>query len=383
MRILYLIRKEFKQMRRNILLPIIFVLLPLALTNIIPRVATQEIKGLKICIVDNDHSSLSRRLIQKIDASAYIDLSRMAQSEREAMQSLDDASSDMFLIIPEGYEKGVYSQDNEQLYIAANATNGMKGAMGQNYLHQIIVSYVQEIAEESGTLRPNRSASRQGNACLSTNLTTLQPQIRFAFNPHLDYKIYMMPAVFALLLTLIVGFLPALNIVGEKEKGTIEQVNVTPISKVEFIVSKLVPYWCVGMLMSILALGAGKGIFGILPEGSIPVLFLFLLIFCVLVSSFALIISNYSDNTRQASLTMFFFLVIFILMSGLLTPIRSMPVWAQWLSMLDPMRHIIEALRLIYVKGSTFTELLPQFYILIGFATFTSTWAILSYRKNS
>lgn len=323
------------------------------------------------------------RLIQKIDASAYIDLSRMAQSEREAMQSLDDASSDMFLIIPEGYEKGVYSQDNEQLYIAANATNGMKGAMGQNYLHQIIVSYVQEIAEESGTLRPNRSASRQGNACLSTNLTTLQPQIRFAFNPHLDYKIYMMPAVFALLLTLIVGFLPALNIVGEKEKGTIEQVNVTPISKVEFIVSKLVPYWCVGMLMSILALGAGKGIFGILPEGSIPVLFLFLLIFCVLVSSFALIISNYSDNTRQASLTMFFFLVIFILMSGLLTPIRSMPVWAQWLSMLDPMRHIIEALRLIYVKGSTFTELLPQFYILIGFATFTSTWAIMSYRKNS
>lgn len=323
------------------------------------------------------------RLIQKIDASAYIDLSRMAQSEREAMQSLDDASSDIFLIIPEGYEKGVYSQDNEQLYIATNATNGMKGAMGQNYLHQIIVSYVQEIAEESGSLRPNRSASRQGNACLSTNLTTLQPQIRFAFNPHLDYKIYMMPAVFALLLTLIVGFLPALNIVGEKEKGTIEQVNVTPISKVEFIVSKLVPYWCVGMLMSILALGAGKGIFGILPEGSIPVMFLFLLIFCVLVSSFALIISNYSDNTRQASLTMFFFLVIFILMSGLLTPIRSMPVWAQWLSMLDPMRHIIEALRLIYVKGSTFTELLPQFYILIGFATFTSTWAILSYRKNS
>lgn len=378
MRILYLIRKEFKQMRRNILLPIVFLLLPLALTNILLRVATQEIKGLKICVVDNDHSSLSRRLIQKIDASAYIDLSQMAQSEKEAMQSLDDASSDLFLIIPEGYEKSVYTTsikspyrgELEGLYIAANATNGMKGAMGQNYVQQIIVSYVQEIAEESGTLQPN-------------NLTPLQPQIRFAFNPHLDYKIYMMPAVFALLLTLIVGFLPALNIVGEKEKGTIEQVNVTPISKVEFIVSKLVPYWCVGMLMSILALGAGKGIFGILPAGSIPVMVVFLLVFCVLASSFALIISNYSDSTRQASLTMFFFLVIFILMSGILTPIRSMPMWAQWLSMLDPMRHIIEALRLIYVKGSTFAELLPQFYTLLGFAVLTSTWAIVSYRKNS
>ena len=379
MRILYLIRKEFKQMRRNILLPIVFLLLPLALTNIIPRVATQEIKGLKICVVDNDHSSLSRRLIQKIDASAYIDLSRMAQSEKEAMQSLDDASSDLFLIIPEGYEKSVYTTsikspyrgELEGLYIAANATNGMKGAMGQNYVQQIIVSFMQEIAEDNGNYTP--PSEGLGEAV----------RLRFAFNPHLDYKIYMMPAVFALLLTLIVGFLPALNIVGEKEKGTIEQVNVTPISKVEFIVSKLVPYWCVGMLMSILALGAGKGIFGILPAGSIPVMVVFLLVFCVLVSSFALIISNYSDSTRQASLTMFFFLVIFILMSGLLTPIRSMPMWAQWLSMLDPMRHIIEALRLIYVKGSTLVELLPQFYTLCAFAAFASLWAVVSYRKNN
>ena len=374
MRIQYLIRKEFKQMRRNILLPIIFCLLPLALTNIIPRVATQEVKGLKLCVVDNDHSTLSRRLIQKIDASAYLDLNRIAQSEKEAMQSLDDASADLFLIIPEGYEKKTVSpipSEGGELYIAANATNGMKGAMGQNYVQQIILSFMQEIAEDNGNYTP--PSEGLGEAV----------RLRFAFNPHLDYKIYMMPAVFALMLMLIVGFLPALNIVGEKERGTIEQVNVTPISKVEFIVSKLVPYWCVGMLMSILALAAGKGLYGILPAGSIGVMFLFLLVFCMLASSFALIISNYSDSTRQASLTMFFFLVIFILMSGLLTPVRSMPVWAQWLSMLDPMRHIIEALRLIYVKGSTLVELLPQFYTLCAFAAFASLWAVVSYRKNN
>lgn len=374
MRIQYLIRKEFKQMRRNILLPIIFCLLPLALTNILPRVATQEVKGLKLCVVDNDHSTLSRRLIQKIDASAYLDLNRIAQSEKEAMQSLDDASADLFLIIPEGYEKKTASpipSERGELYIAANATNGMKGAMGQNYVQQIILSFMQEIVEDNGNYTP--PSEGLGEAV----------RLRFAFNPHLDYKIYMMPAVCALMLMLIVGFLPALNIVGEKERGTIEQVNVTPISKVEFIVSKLVPYWCVGMLMSILALAAGKGLYGILPAGSIGVMFLFLLLFCMLASSFALIISNYSDSTRQASLTMFFFLVIFILMSGLLTPIRSMPVWAQWLSMLDPMRHIIEALRLIYVKGSTLVELLPQFYTLCAFAAFASLWAVVSYRKNN
>lgn len=107
-----------------------------------------------------------------------------------------------------------------------------------------------------------------------------------------------------------------------------------------------------------------------------------LLIFCILISSFALIISNYSESARQAPLTMFFFLVIFILMSGLLTPIRSMPEWAQWLSTLDPMRHIIDALRLIFVKEPTFSELLPQLRTLMLFATITSVWAIVSYRKN-
>lgn len=370
MRLSYLIVKEFKQMRRNLLLPIVFVLLPVALMNVVPRIATQEVKGLKICVVDNDHSSLSRRLIQKIDASAYLILSRMAQGEKEAMHSLDDASSDLFLVVPQGYEKSVYAPDGEHtLYVAANATNGMKGAMGQNYVQQIIASFVREIAEERGALSLYAENDKE-------------PLLRFSFNPHLDYKIYMIPAIFALMLTLIVGFLPALNIVGEKERGTIEQMNVTPVGKVEFVISKLVPYWCVGMAMSVLALVMGKLLYGILPAGSIALIFLFLFLFCVLISSFAIIISNHSETIRQASLTMFFFLVIFILMSGLLTPIRSMPEWAQWLSMLDPMRHIIEVLRLLFVKEPTFGELLPQFRSLMLFTVVSSAYAVVSYRKN-
>lgn len=186
MRIQYLIRKEFKQMRRNILLPIIFCLLPLALTNIIPRVATQEVKGLKLCVVDNDHSTLSRRLIQKIDASAYLDLNRIAQSEKEAMQSLDDASADLFLVIPKGYEKSIYTHDLEQqLYVAANATNGMKGAMGQNYVRQIIASFTQEMAEANGIYSPPFREGQGGGSVGGS------ASLRFAFNPHLDYKIYL------------------------------------------------------------------------------------------------------------------------------------------------------------------------------------------------
>lgn len=353
MRLRYLIVKEFKQMLRNWLLPVVFLLLPLALTNMVPRIATQEIKGLRFCVIDHDHSTLSSRFIQQIDASVWLDLSGIAASEREAMRMLDTAEADLFIEIPRGYERSVRrgEQNEKPIYVAANATNGMKGVMGLSYVQQILAG--------------------------ST------PQVRYAFNQYLDYKIYMIPAVFALMLTLIVGFLPALNIVGEKERGTIEQVNVTPISRWEFILSKMIPYWCVGMVMSLITLVMAKVLFGILPAGSIAVLILFLLVFCVLISSFALIISNYSSSVQQASLTMFFFLVIFILMSGLLTPIRSMPQWAQTLTLLDPMRHIIDALRLIYIKGPSFAEMLPQFYMLATFATVISLWTVLSYRKNN
>lgn len=354
-------------MRRSPLLLVVFVLLPVALMNIVPRVATQEIRHLKFCVVDCDHTSLSRRLVQRLDASSYLDLSVVASSDGEAMAALDAATADLVVEIPRGFERAAYrgSPAEAPLYVGANATNGMKAAMGQNYVMQIASRFQQEMSAAS----PHRERAEEIS-------------VRFAFNPSLDYKVYMIPAVFALMLTLIVGFLPALNIVGEKERGTIEQVNVTPISRVEFILSKLVPYWGVGMLMSVIALGASRGLYGIVPAGSLPLMFLFLAVFCVLISSFSLIISNYSDSIRQAALTMFFFLVVFILMSGLLTPIRSMPEWAQWLSMLDPMRHIIEALRLIFVKAPAFRELLPQFCALAVFAAFTSVWAVLSYRKN-
>lgn len=372
MRILYLIEKEFKQLRRNILLPIVFMLLPVALMNIVPRVATQEIRDLRLCIVDYDHSSFSRQLTQKLDASVYMDLSVVAQSEKEAMLALDKAEADLFVVIPHGFEKSLYRHTltENPVYVAVNATNGMKGAMGQSYVNQIIINFVQDAAQSLGvSISPD---SRIGKSI----------SLRYAFNTHLDYKVYMIPAVLALMLTLIVGFLPALNIVGEKERGTIEQVNVTPISRIEFIASKLIPYWCVGFVMSVIALLVGRALYGIVPEGSILVMFVFLIVFCVLISSFALLVSNYSSSTQQASLTMFFFLVIFILMSGLLTPIRSMPEWAQWLSLLDPMRHIIEVQRLIFVKGPSFGELLPQFCNLTVFALVCSVWAIASYRKN-
>ena len=396
----YLIEKELKQTMRNWLLPVIFVILPLALMNVVPRIATQEIKGLHFCVIDNDHSTASRRLIQKIDASTYLSLVGTPSTYDEAMQEINAATADIILEIPRGFEKalvnvsaGALANGSEMpnIMISANSVNGTKGSMGQNYMMQIVQAFGQEMREEKGTMSSSSSqstltTSSQSTLSLSSSLSSTSSfsiQPRYLFNISLDYKRYMAPAIFALLLMLIVGFLPALNIVGEKEKGTIEQINVTPISKMEFILSKLIPYFFIGLFMMTLALMACRALYGFTSVGSLLTLYLFVSLFSLVAASIGLVISNYATTMQQGALTMFFFLIIMILMSGLLTPVVSMPEWAQQLTLLNPMRYSIEAFRSIFIKGASLADLQLHFWALTAMLCFFGFWAVISYRKNA
>jgi len=364
MKTLYLIQKEFKQILRNRILPVVFVILPLALINGVPRIATQEVKGLRFCVVDNSHTPTTERLIREIDASKYIDLAAYCATYDEAMKYIDRGEADIIV---------EFRLPNIMLY--ANATNGSKGAMASMYIQQILAS---SISPQGGGLQVTNAGT-----VVSTNSLLLGGQgWAFLFNPLLDYKLYMVPALIGMVLILIVGFLPALNIVGEKEKGTIEQINVTPIRKWEFIVSKIVPYIIIGLLMVVESLMVARGVFGFWPKGSLVFIFVFVFVFCLLISSFGLIVSNYSSTLSQAALTMFFFLVVFLLMSGLLTPIQSMPEWAQKITLFNPLRYFVEAMRAIYIKGASITDLLTQLTALILYSSLTWTWAIISYKKN-
>ena len=363
MRLICLIEKEFKQMMRNIILPVVFVLLPVALMNLVPRVATQEVKNLRISVVDNDRSPASRRIVERLAASTYFTLNDYSSSYREAEQYLKSGESDFIVEIAPHYERDMVRGEGSDIMISANAVNGVKAGLGQVYLQQIINSSLH--TEHSTLLTPHST-----------------PSTRFLFNPHLDYKLYMVPAIISLLLILTVGFLPALNIVGEKEKGTIEQINVTPIGRFEFIFSKMIPYWCVGIIMLFLAMGAAKGIHGIAPAGGIPAILAVTSLFILVVSCLGFIVSNYSDTIQQAALVMFFFLVIFLLLSGLLTPVTSMPQWAQTITEFNPMRYYIEPMRMIYIKGSNLSELMPYLRRLAIMAVVLWAWAIISYRKS-
>ncbi len=362
----YLLVKEYKQMFRGVLLPVIFLLLPFSMMNLVPRIATQEVKNLNLAVIDCDHSGFSSRLVQKLSATDFFRLRAVCSGYDEASELIKEGDADFVLTIEDEFERNLIRTGGAEVMLTVNAVNGMKGGLGSSYLAQIIADYARELNAEAG-------------------LTTAAPvkvEPRYLFNPSLDYKSYMIPALMSMTLMLLVGFLPALNVVGEKEKGTIEQINVTPVGRIEFILSKVIPYWTVGLFIVGFSMLLAWKIHGIVPAGNAGLIFLFNIVFIFVISSLGLIVSNHSENMRQAAIVMFFFIVIFILTSGMITPLSSMPDWAKEATRLNPLRYIVAALRDIYLKGSSFNQLVCQFVPLCLYALVAGTWAVASYRKK-
>jgi ABC-2 type transport system permease protein len=249
--------------------------------------------------------------------------------------------------------------------ISANSVNGMKGGLGSAYLSGIINDFAGELSAE------------QGN-----NFQFSIVHSQFKFNPRLNYKVFMIPALFVMLLTLLTGFLPALNIVGEKELGTTEQLNVTPMNKGIFILAKLIPYWIMGIVILSICMGLAALIYGLIPAGSLATIYLYAVIYILTVSGLGIVISNYSDTMQQAMFVMFFFVLIIILLSGLFTPISSMSRRVQAITTVNPLKYLMEVMRAVYLKGSSMKELIPQLFALCSFAVVFNAWAVLSYKKS-
>jgi ABC-2 type transport system permease protein len=207
------------------------------------------------------------------------------------------------------------------------------------------------------------------------------PQYRY--NPFLQYPVFMVPALMVMLLTMLCGFLPALNIVSEKENGTIEQINVTPVKRSTFILSKLLPYWIIGFVVFSICMLVARLFYGLAPRCGLPTIYLFASIFVLAISGVGLVISNIAKSIQQAMFLMFFFVMTCIFLSGLYTPANSMPHWAQVISIFSPLKYFIQVMRLGYLKGSGFFDLTQQFIALCIFALFFNLLAVVTYRKSS
>ena len=365
----YLIEKEFKQIRRNPFLPRLILIFPCMIILVFPWVANLEVKNINLCIVDNSHSTYSQQLFQKIASSGYFRITAVSGTYSDAIESIESGESDIILEIGSDFETSLLKEGRAKVMIAANSVNGTKGGLGSSYLAQIINSY-------SNDIRGSLVAKNQA----TFPVIDIRPQYRF--NPYLSYKAFIVPALMVILLTILCGFLPALNIVSEKEVGTIEQLNVTPVGKFTFILSKLIPYWIIGFVVLSVCFILAALVYGITPKGQLSTIYLFAMLFVLTFSGVGLVISNHSATMQQAMFVMFFFTIILVLMSGIFTPVNSMPKWAQDVTIFNPLKYFIQVMRMVYLKGSGLESLTTQLIALLGFAVFFNTWAVVSYRKK-
>ena len=341
----YLIHKEFLQIRRNAFLPKLIIMFPIVIMCVMPWVMQMEVKNIVVDVVDIDHTVESQRLVQQIAASNYFIFGGQKTTYTEAMKDIEKGRADVILEIRDG-----------KYLIAANAVNGTKGAMGNAYLSQIVSAPVSTFS--------------------AVSVLTL-------YNKQQNYKLFMIPALFAIVMMLMTGFLPTLNIVGEKEAGTIEQINVTPVSKWSFILAKLVPYWLIALFVITVCLLLAWLVYGITPAGPVWLIYVLAMLLALFFSSFGLIVSNYSDTMQQAMFVMWFFVVSIMLLSGLFTPTRSMPQWAYLTTYVNPMHYFIDAIRTVFIRGGGLHETAHQVLALAGIATLRGCWAVQSYKKNS
>lgn len=354
----YLLEKEFKQFMRNAILPRIALVVPLMVMLVAPLVTTMDVRDVRVAVVDHDRTVASRRMADKVAASPYFTLVARPTAYAGALRLVEDGRADIVLTIPAGYGRDLGSgRAAPRVQITANAVNAAKAQIGDSYLSQLTAA--QAVPTDGRRLA-----------------------VQYRYNPTLDYRAYMIPALMTLLLLILCGVLPALNIVSEKEIGTIEQINVTPVGRLAFTMGKLIPFWAIGLVAVGVGIAVGGLVYGVWPAGSLWLILLASLLFTSVVSGFGLVVSNYSTTLRQALFVIYFFVMIFILMGGLFTPVASMPRWAQAVTYALPTRYYGEAMRALYLKGSTIADLLPQFGALALMAAGLGAWAVGSYRKT-
>lgn len=370
--IAFIIQKEFKQIFRNKgMLPIIFIM-PLLQLIILSNAATFEIKNIKFAYIDQDRTSASRALIEKFEASSYFNVLAEYPSEEQSDQALLKGQADIILEIPRYFERDFLKDEKGTLGVTINAIDGAAAGVENVYVTQIIRNFNKNLQMEAMRF------SETGLQPININSIPL-----FWYNETLNYKTYMVPGILVLLVTMITLFLSGMNIVREKEIGTLEQINVTPIRKSQFIIGKLFPFWVLGLTLLTIGLLIAKLIFNVPIIGSLPLMYFYTGIYLLVILGIGLFISNFTETQQQAMFIAWFFMVIFILMSGLFTPIESMPKWAQAITEFNPIKYFVEVMRMVMLKGSGFMDILPQLTKTLLYALIMNGLAVWSYKKSN
>ncbi len=352
------------------MLPMIFAI-PLIQMLILVFAATFDMKRIDMVVVDQDLSGTSRELIAKFDAIPFYNVKQSVRSVAHGEEMLLSADADVVMVLPANMEKKLIREDKAQVQLLTDAIDGNSAQLIFSYSSQIIMDFNKKlIAEWKGIPK----FSPPGEVQIAEN---------YWYNSELDYKWYMAPGILAILVTAIGMFMSGMNLVREKEIGTIEQLNVTPIKKYHFIIGKLVPFWVIAIFDLFFGLLIAYLLFNLPIVGSFWVLLVFTSIYMIGVLGLGLFISTITDTQQQVMFVSFFFVMIFILMGGIFTPVESMPHWAQNIDRINPIYYFMRVMRMIVLKGSGFYDLLNEFFSLLVLGILFLSLAIWRYRKTA
>ena len=369
--LLFLLEKEFRQILRNRQILRTLLIAPSIQLILLPLAADYSVKNISIAVVDNDHSTFSQKLISKITASGHFKLTGYTASYNQALSMVEQEKADLAIQIPTNFEKNLVRENKENLYVAINAIEGTKANLGGAYLTSIINDFNGEIRVQW-----------QGVQTVSQ-----APQISVAssnwFNPFLNYNLYMVPAILVSLVTAMAAMQSAFNIVEEKENGTIEQINVSPIKKHIFIIGKLIPFLVLGIIIFTIGLGIARIFYNVVPAGSLLVLYASLILYLFAMLGLGLLISTYSATQQQAMSLSFFFINIFNMMSGIFSSVDSMPGWAKTIVETFPPSHFIKIMRMVVLKGSNFGDIAYHLGAMAVLGIVLNGWAVINYRKTT
>ncbi len=364
----FIIEKEFKQIFRNrMMLPIIFVM-PVFQLLILSYAATFEINEIRLGISDADQSSHSRAMVAKFKGSNFYTISYEDANLEKLKKQMQEGNIQQIIRIPTHFEKDLLKGLKPEVQLITDAVNGSAAGLMNAYSQQIILEYQrQQLQQQLGIKQ----------------VGGIETPYQFWYNPELDYKTYMVPGILVLLVTMIGAFLSGMNIVREKEIGTIEQLNVTPIRKHEFIIGKLFPFWLIALFDLAFGLVLARWVFGIHILGNLGLVFGAASIYLLAILGIGLFISTITDTQQQAMFLAWFFMVVFIMLSGLFTPTESMPAWAQNLNYLNPITYFIRFMRQVMMKGSGFMDVVDELRNILIYAVSILSLSVWRYRKTS
>ena len=359
------------------------LLTPVIQLLVLSNVATFAIKHSPIYVVDFDHSSVSRGLVSRLGSSGFFELEGWSASPDAADEAMLRGKATVVITIPHDFEASLQRTGVGSVHLDVNAEKGSAAGVVQSYVVQILNAYSTELRSE---IRPSARSVRTGPSATAPpmrNEGRIVMHARHWYNPTLNYKHYMVPGILVALITIVSTLVTAQNVAREKEMGTLEQLNVTPLSKAEFIAAKLLPFWGLALVILSLGLIVARVVYDVPMRGSIPLLYACAGVYLLVALGIGLWISTAVDTQQQAMFVTFFFLMIYLLMSGLFTPIDSMPRWVQLLSELNPVRHFVAISRAILVKGAGLQEVARPLGILAVYAVVVLSVATTRYQKQT